>query len=1325
MGNSVSASADAPVIVADRYRVEREIGRGATGQVLEVSDLHTGHQLALKRLLDRQHGEAPRRANHLKHEFRVLAGLPHPNVVAVHDYGLDHGQPYYTMELLIGSHPGVHGPLGFRDVCRLLIALGEPLSLLHSRRLVHRDLSPRNVLWVAPGTAKLIDFGALASMAAHQRPIGTPSCTAPEVWRREQLDGRADVFGLGALAYFALTGTAAYPARTHAQLPMVWQQPPKPPSELVPDIPAALDQLVLSMLSVDKHGRPLQLAEVMERALAIGELASAGELPHWQASLTTPEFLGREPELALARGVIARAHTGRGQVCIVSGVAGSGRSRMLEAIGAEAEAAGFAIARTAASLTAGGELELLRELAQALLAAYHERPRTLAELERLAADAPIEPADDGERVGLQQAFVDACATLSEVRPLCLCVDDVERSDGDGLRALAQLARRVSRQRTLIAAASTPARPERASPLSTLWHAATVLELGPLDAEQTAALVRTAFGGASLGARVAQWVQLHAAGLPGACMELLEYLVASGFASFETGRWQLLADIESLALPSSAAEQLEIALSGRDAGRALLSLLSLVPRPFPLELSDYVAALPEHEGHGTDALDDLVRARVVLATPQGYVVRDPAAFDWARARIGPVHANALHRLLARFYERLEDFDTSVAYHLFSAGLADEADRVLFVDTARARKRALDLVSHRRALGIPAATLEAMLEHRERTGASPAQCHIIRRILLTLASVGDVHLQRHAPALFAQLSRDVGLDLWDETDASQPDRARMQSCLERARARHEATPLERRGLPPSEAVADLVSCIGLAAALCTFSYDVAGARSIRELAHPLRDLSQTSRLIADSFEVTYEGLVLGARAMPLRRDVMAATAPGATGIEPTLRDAVHFGQAFYLAAELAAEGDAAALALAESLEHHPQYEALGLQVRRIHALAHGRFDAAQTYRRRREWVELRTERVDHHLEMSVLRELQASARCGDLLELGRHLARVEERAQRFAGWQPWAALARAQRQILTDAPKAAATTLETLLASLPPFGHGAWHVAMVVLAEAENELRQHARAQARVESVQEGARGLGIELETRRRLEAAGAIARAGLGEPKPAAEAVAQLIAEADAALGRDSLASGELREAACRIALLANDYRGFEAQLDALGETYAHHPGLRARHARWVRRGKQHFSKLIAVLERANAARDWSARLAAQAPLRASQDASDALLSSILEQLGSDAGRLYRLGTDEVELLSCRPDADESALTAAVQRCIERFREADDLQTDGETEFDLRDAHGRVYVPLWLSDPEEPHRVTGLALIQTTPERLSQLDQNFVRAVALYFKALG
>src|SRR5262249_36759121 len=131
-------------VIAGRYRVEDVLGRGGMSVVYRAVDSVTGRRVALKRMTAPTGTEAHRQrmAALFEHEFCTLSELSHPRVIEVYDYGTAGDGAYYTMELLDGSDLREVAPLPWRDACSILRDVCSALALLHSRRLLHRDLTP-------------------------------------------------------------------------------------------------------------------------------------------------------------------------------------------------------------------------------------------------------------------------------------------------------------------------------------------------------------------------------------------------------------------------------------------------------------------------------------------------------------------------------------------------------------------------------------------------------------------------------------------------------------------------------------------------------------------------------------------------------------------------------------------------------------------------------------------------------------------------------------------------------------------------------------------------------------------------------------------------------------------------------------------------------------------------------------------------------------------------------------------------------------------------------------------------------------------------------
>jgi serine/threonine protein kinase len=187
-------NAAGPELVGGCYRIEVALGRGGMARVYRVLDERSGQRLALKQLVAEGDQSAALRSM-FEHEYHTLVQLAHPCIVRVFDYGLNALSPYYTMELLEGAdarEANRSQALSVRQICVVLRDAASALALIHSRRMVHRDVSPRN-LWCTPdGRAKLIDFGTLVAMGLQTQIVGTPPFVphARELGARSQADGR-------------------------------------------------------------------------------------------------------------------------------------------------------------------------------------------------------------------------------------------------------------------------------------------------------------------------------------------------------------------------------------------------------------------------------------------------------------------------------------------------------------------------------------------------------------------------------------------------------------------------------------------------------------------------------------------------------------------------------------------------------------------------------------------------------------------------------------------------------------------------------------------------------------------------------------------------------------------------------------------------------------------------------------------------------------------------------------------------------------------------------------------------------------------------------
>src|SRR5215203_2230614 len=266
-----------------RYRILGQVGEGGMGVVYVAEDTVLGRRVAVK-IPHAGKDESHYRARFLR-EARAVSKLRHPNIAAVHDFGeTEEGQPFIVMELVSGQTLGelLAGP-GV-SVARAVEVTGEvarALSEAHRLGVVHRDVKPSNVVIDESGVVKVLDFGlakqlheegsnatgpeAQTLLTARTRSdvvIGTPLYLSPEQARGAKVDGRSDLFALGALLYECLTGRPAFSGANVIEIgAQVLHFDPPPPSRLNPRVPAELDRLTLKALSKKPEDRFQTAAE--------------------------------------------------------------------------------------------------------------------------------------------------------------------------------------------------------------------------------------------------------------------------------------------------------------------------------------------------------------------------------------------------------------------------------------------------------------------------------------------------------------------------------------------------------------------------------------------------------------------------------------------------------------------------------------------------------------------------------------------------------------------------------------------------------------------------------------------------------------------------------------------------------------------------------------------------------------------------------------------------------------------------------------------------------------------------------------------------------
>ncbi len=261
--------------IIGHFRILEKLGAGGMGEVYKAEDTNLHRFVAVKFLPAEMTGSKSARER-FEREARAIAGLNHPNICVVHDFGERDGKLFLVMELLEGhtlrDQVHLHPPRP-EQLLEWAIQIAEGLEAAHRRGIIHRDLKPANLFITRHNQAKILDFG-LARLEAPQSledmldaetrslpapqltspgsTLGTVAYMSPEQARSEEIDARSDLFSFGVVLYEAATGKACFQARSTAEtFQRILSLTPDKPSLTRPDLPADLDRIILRCLEKD------------------------------------------------------------------------------------------------------------------------------------------------------------------------------------------------------------------------------------------------------------------------------------------------------------------------------------------------------------------------------------------------------------------------------------------------------------------------------------------------------------------------------------------------------------------------------------------------------------------------------------------------------------------------------------------------------------------------------------------------------------------------------------------------------------------------------------------------------------------------------------------------------------------------------------------------------------------------------------------------------------------------------------------------------------------------------------------------------------------
>jgi eukaryotic-like serine/threonine-protein kinase len=283
-------------VLSGRYQLEQLLASGGMGAVWRARDLRLERAVAVKELTGA--GLAlPMAVQRFDREARAVARLAHPNIVALHDVGVEDGRPYLVMELVDGRSVAAileEGPLPAASAVAVAAQTCDGLAAAHAAGIIHRDIKPGNLLLTDTGVAKICDFGIARlhdaagdiTLTGVASPLGSYKYVAPEQASGEPVDARTDLYALGCTLYAMLAGAPPFSGNHQAVVHQHLTQPPPPLPTNRDGIPSELEALVQQLLSKAPEQRPADALEVRSRLAAIAQDLATDGVPTPRVRLT-------------------------------------------------------------------------------------------------------------------------------------------------------------------------------------------------------------------------------------------------------------------------------------------------------------------------------------------------------------------------------------------------------------------------------------------------------------------------------------------------------------------------------------------------------------------------------------------------------------------------------------------------------------------------------------------------------------------------------------------------------------------------------------------------------------------------------------------------------------------------------------------------------------------------------------------------------------------------------------------------------------------------------------------------------------------------------
>jgi len=624
------AELEAGTVVDGCYEILATIGSGGLGTVYRARDVNDDSTVALK-MLDIVGDEAHRR---FLREFNILSRIRHPRIVRSHKWGLHAGKPYFSMDFLQGRPlsdliAGEEELETLRTVwlLPLIRQIGEGLAYIHEQGVVHRDLKPSNIMIsMVEGepVVTILDLGLARFRDSTEkrvtppgRPTGTVEYMSPEQIRARRTDQRSDLYSLGVVLYEILTGKPPFTGENPASVMFQHLSDlPRPPRPSTGGASSPIEESVMKLLEKEPIDRYSSVGNLLRDLPEIDEQPSLRETGAASVSISPapvlqPQFQGRDREMKALRDILRETVDGVGRMVLISGVAGIGKSQVLEEFQADARVHGIRV-QTGRCYESGGPafgpfLEMLRDIA--------EQPgvrgtdleasvgRVLTQIERPA------PADQRNPYPAMETLSELLGDLSRETPTLVCIEDLQWADDVTLRFLDFMRRDPDPMAFVFGLACRRVDEDPLPPdIDDLTKGPDVpgvvhLQLEPLEMEETGNLAASLLGEQAVPEEEARRIFRETGGNPLFVVELIRGSIEEGLIWRDSaGGWRW-PESREWPMPSGIMQAIELRLGRlRSAQRQALEYASIFRGAFSFDLisevwrEDELRLLETLEGH---------------------------------------------------------------------------------------------------------------------------------------------------------------------------------------------------------------------------------------------------------------------------------------------------------------------------------------------------------------------------------------------------------------------------------------------------------------------------------------------------------------------------------------------------------------------------------------------------------------------------------------------------------------------------------------------------------------------------------------------------------